>query len=96
MINLCWQKLKAEDEDEMTGWYNWYSGYEFGQTLGDGEGQGSLVCFSIWGCEESDMTKWLNNKNNNKRMTNWACLVFCKWLCLSEKKIGSDKGILTL
>ena len=27
-----------------------------GQTLGDGEGQVSLVCCSPWGLEESDMT----------------------------------------
>ena len=29
---------------------------EIEQTLGDGEGQGSLVCCNPWGCEESDMT----------------------------------------
>ena len=35
------------------------------QTLGDGEGQGSLVCYSPWGCKESDVTERLSNKNNN-------------------------------
>ena len=29
--------------------------------LGDGEGQGSLVCCSSWGCKELDMTERLNN-----------------------------------
>ena len=29
---------------------------EHEQTLGDGEGQGSLACCSPWGCEESDTT----------------------------------------
>ena len=29
--------------------------------LGDGEGQGSLACYSPWGREESDMTVRLNN-----------------------------------
>ena len=29
---------------------------EFEQTLGDSEGQGSLVCYSPWGCKESDTT----------------------------------------
>ena len=29
-------------------------------TLGVGDGQGSLACYSSWGCRESDMTKWLN------------------------------------
>ena len=31
--------------------------------LGDGEGQGTLVCCSPWGCKESDMTEQLNNSN---------------------------------
>ena len=29
---------------------------EFEQTLGDSVGQGSLVCYSPWGCKESDTT----------------------------------------
>ena len=29
-------------EDEMTGWHHQLNGHEFEQTLGDGEGQGSL------------------------------------------------------
>ena len=32
------------------------SGHEFEQTLGDSEGQGSLVCCRTWGLKESDMT----------------------------------------
>ena len=28
-----------------------------------GEGEGSLVFCSPWGCKESDMNKQLNNKN---------------------------------
>ena len=31
--------------------------HELEQTLGDGEGQGSLAFCSQWGCEESDMNK---------------------------------------
>ena len=34
------------------------------QTLGDGEGQGGLVCCSPWGRKESDATEQLNNNNN--------------------------------
>ena len=37
------------------------NGCEFGQTLGDTEGQGSLVCCSPWGCKESDTTEQLDN-----------------------------------
>ena len=41
----------------------WLDGHEFEQTLGDGEGQESLVCCSPWDCKELDMTKRLNNNN---------------------------------
>ena len=47
----------------MVGWHHPLSGHEFGQTLGDSEGQGSLVCCSLWGHQESDMTEQLNNNN---------------------------------
>ena len=40
----------------MFGWHYRLSGHEFEQTPGDSEGQGSLVCYSSWGCEESDKT----------------------------------------
>ena len=33
-------------------------GYEFEQTLGGSEGQGSLACCSPWGHNESDTTEW--------------------------------------
>ena len=32
------------------------NGHESEQTPGDSEGQGRLVCCSIWGCKEVDMT----------------------------------------
>ena len=54
------QKEKGTTEDELVGWHHWLNGHEFEQTLGDTEGQGSLVCCSPWGCKESDMTEWLN------------------------------------
>ena len=33
-------------EDEMVGWQHGLNGHEFEQTLQDGEGQGSLACYS--------------------------------------------------
>ena len=48
----------------MVGWHHQPSGHEFEQTLGDNEGQGSLVCCSPWSCEESDMTEQLNNNQS--------------------------------
>ena len=35
--------------DEMVGWHHRYNGLEFGKDLGDGEEQGRLICFSLWG-----------------------------------------------
>ena len=48
-------------EDETVGWRYHLSGHEFEQTPGDSERQGSLVCCSLWGGEESDTTERLNN-----------------------------------
>ena len=44
-------------EDEMVGWHHQLDEHEFVQTLEDGDGQGSLVCCSPWGCKESDTTE---------------------------------------
>ena len=35
-------------ECEMVGWHHYLNGHEFEQAPGDGEGQGSLVCYSPW------------------------------------------------
>ena len=43
----------------MVGWHHQFNG-ELGQTLGVGDGQGSLVCCSPWGRKASDTTGQLN------------------------------------
>ena len=43
------QEEKGMTEDEMVGWYHQLSGHEFG------DGEGSLVCCSLWG------QAWLSN-----------------------------------
>ena len=44
----CWERLKAKEkravEEEMVRLHHWLNGHELEQTLGDSEGQGSLVC----------------------------------------------------
>ena len=60
-----WKPKKRVTEDAMVGWYHWFNVQELGQTLRDGEGQGSLACCSPWVCKESDMTWWLNNRKNH-------------------------------
>ena len=47
----------TQTEKEMAGWHHRLDGYEFEQALGDGEGQGSLVCCIQWGRKESDSTE---------------------------------------
>ena len=43
-------------EDETVGWHHQLNGQEFEQTSGDGEVQGSLVCYSPQGHKELDTT----------------------------------------
>ena len=57
-----WRQEKGMTEDKMVGWHQQLSGHEFEQALGDGEGQGSLACYSPWHCKASDTIKILNNK----------------------------------
>ena len=50
------QEEKEVTEDEVIGWHHRLNGHEFEQIVGDGEGQGSLVCCSSSGLKELDMT----------------------------------------
>ena len=54
------QEGKRVTEDEMVWWRHGLNGREFEQTLGDSEGQGSLVCCHPWGHKESDVTENLS------------------------------------
>ena len=62
---------KGVKEDEMVGWHHLLDGHECEQTLGDGEGQGSLASCSPWGHKELDTT-WQMNDNFNVDM-----LLYC-------------------
>ena len=44
-------------EGKMIGWHHQLNGCEFEQALGDGEGQGSLVCCSPGSHKELDTTE---------------------------------------
>ena len=50
-------------EDETVRQHHRLNGHESEQTLGVGDGQGSLACCSSWGRKESDMTEQLNNNS---------------------------------
>ena len=59
---LCikWPKMT---EDEMVGWHHQLNGREFEQSLGDGEGQGSLV--AVHGVTKSwtQLSNWTTTKS---------------------------------
>ena len=60
------QEEKGAIEDEMVRWYRWFSGLEFEQTLGDGEGKGGLVYCSPWSCRvwRDLATEWQQQLNS--------------------------------
>ena len=47
-------------EDEMVGWHHHFDEHKFEQAPGVGDGQGSLACYSLWGCKELDTTEQVN------------------------------------
>ena len=54
----------------MVGWHHRLNGHELGQTPGDGEGQGCLVCCSSWDHKESDTTWQLKNRTTDDTVKN--------------------------
>ena len=62
-----WRQEKGTTEDEIAEWHHWFNGHEFEQAPGDAKRQGSLTCYSPWGCKKSDMSEQqqelLNNSN---------------------------------
>ena len=58
---------KGTTEDKTVGWHHRLSGHEFEQTLGDGEGQGSLARCSPWGRKALDITERLNKVPYNRK-----------------------------
>ena len=47
-------------EEEMVEWHHQFDGHEFEQAPGVSDRQGSLACYSPWGCKELYMTEQLN------------------------------------
>ena len=53
----CWDRLRARGEGGGRGWDGWMASLThwdvFEQTPGDGGGQRSLACYSLWGHEDA-------------------------------------------
>ena len=57
------QKEKRATEDGIAKWHHWLNGHEFEQTLGDSEGQGNLVCCSLWVAKsQTRLSSWTTTK----------------------------------
>ena len=54
-----WEE-KGTTEDETVGWHYSLNEHELEKAPGVGDGQGSLMCCSPWGCKKSDTTEQLN------------------------------------
>ena len=66
----CWERLKAGGEGDDRGRDGWMASLTqwtwVWASLGDSEGQGSLVCCSPWGYKESDTIERLNWTDANQ------------------------------
>ena len=65
----CLFRKRRGQQNEMVRWHHGCNGPELGQTLGDGEGQGCLVCPSPWDHKESVMTWRMNDSNKSSWFT---------------------------
>ena len=90
------QKEKGATENEMVRENHQLNGYDFVQTPGDSEGQGSLVCCSPWGHKESDMTYWLSNKNTTSTSLTWLLYLYSimDWIFVSPQNVYVEILIL--
>ena len=62
----------------MVGWHPQLNEHELEQSPGDGEGQGSLVCCSPWGGQESDTMEQQPAFITFKQVFSLVSLMFCK------------------
>ena len=71
------QEEKGTTQDEMIGWQHRLNEHEFEQALGDGDGQGGLVCCSPWGHKQIRLSNWTTTKALSGlikvRQSMWNC-----------------------
>ena len=70
------QEEKGMTEDEMAGWHHRFNGRESEWTLGDGDEQGGLACYSPWGSRHDWATElnrcYLNIWNRAIKTMGWT------------------------
>ena len=71
-------------QDEMVGWHHRLDGYEFEQTLGDGEGQGNLAC-----CKSMELQRgghdWATKQKQKMRESNCTETKCLDWGCTEPR-----------
>ena len=70
------QKEKRASEAEMAGRHHWGNEHELGQTPGNGEGQGVLVCCSPWSHKASDTTGDWTTTTTTTTAATWIIFYF--------------------
>ena len=93
-----WGQEKEVIEDKVIGWNQWLNRHEFKQTLGDTEGQGSLVCCRPWVTKNRMcLSEWTTTTRNPsvieetivyhswKLITYLTCLFSYMLHCFSEE-----------
>ena len=69
-VGKDWRQEKGMTEDEMVEWHHPLDGREFEQAPGIGDGQGNLMCCSLWSCRvRHDWMTELNWTELNVRAT---------------------------
>ena len=86
----------------MAGQHHQCCGHELGQTPGDGEGLGGLVCCSPWACKQSDMAGQLNTttslhlmlETTLRRVVTVSLTLYL--MRLRHREVDSFPGVLNL
>ena len=79
------QKEKGMTEDEMVSWHHWLIEHEFEQASGVGDGRGSLLCCSPWGCRVGhDHVTELNWDTQQKCIWWWGVEMWV--MCLQARE----------
>ena len=71
------QEEKGATEDEMVGLHHRLNGRKFEQTLGDSEGQGSLMCCSQWGCRVWHDLVTQQQDGSGRAGEGWPGIIWC-------------------
>ena len=95
------QEEKWTIEDETFGWHHWLNVHEFKQAPGDGEGQGSLACYSH-GVAQSQtwLRDWTTKTGCSNLMSFWVIflvegvtIVLCVWGKISIADPWTTSGL---